>query len=99
MADRNDRIARLGQRFKTHAVGRPARSDRSRERKSFYLDVEVTKRLDDTYKEVDHDLYRQGGVSKSVFLETLLEYSLDHLEEIKALLVTQSDGSVISEPS
>jgi hypothetical protein len=99
MSDRNDRIARLGQRFKTHAVGRPSRSDRSRERKSFYLDTEVTKRLDDTYKEVDHDLYRQGGVSKSVFLETLLEYSLGHLDEIKELLASRSEGSAISEPS
>jgi hypothetical protein len=99
MADRNVRIERLGQRFKTHAIGRPARSDRNRERKSFYLDTEVTRRLDDTYKEVDHDLYRQGGVSKSAFLETLLEYSLGHLDEIKQLLSDGSDGSDTSEQS
>ncbi len=80
-----DRISRLSKRFETHAVGRQPTSTRSRERKSFYLDGELADRLDKTYKDVSHDLY-PDALSKSVFLETLLEFGLGHLPELKETL-------------
>lgn len=81
MAD--DRISRLSKRFKTHAAGRAAAKDRNRERHSIYIDADLMEQLDQTHKLVDHELFPQS-ISKSVFLEALLEYGLDHLEEIKA---------------
>jgi hypothetical protein len=89
---REDRIARLSERFKTHSAGRKRSSDRARERKSFYLDGEVVERLDRSYKETNHALFPQT-VNKSEFLETVLEYGLDHIEEIKATLSPSGDNS------
>jgi hypothetical protein len=88
--DRNERISRLSQRFRTHATGRKPESKRVRERQSFYLDAELVSRLDQTHKEVSHQLY-PTRVNKSTFLETLLEYGLEHLNEVKAQL-KQAEG-------
>jgi len=91
-----DRISRLSKRFETHAVGRQPTSTRSRERKSFYLDGQLVERLDKTYRDVSHELY-PSALSKSVFLETLLEYGLHHLPELKASLKESSatDGTPV----
>jgi hypothetical protein len=84
-----DRISRLSKRFETHAVGRQPTAQRSRERKSFYLDAELVDRLDRTWRDVGHELY-PNTLSKSTFLETLLEYGLEHLAELKAALAEHS---------
>ncbi len=80
-----DRIARLSQRFKTHAGGRKPTGDRVRERQSLYLDAALMTRADQVHKEVSHQLY-PTKVGKAAFLEALLEYGLAHLDEIKAHL-------------
>jgi len=84
-----DRISRLSQRFKTHAVGRKPASNRSRERHSFYLDGVLIERLDETYRGLNHELYPKT-ITKSVFLEELLEFGLDHLDEIKGSISEQA---------
>lgn len=80
-----DRISKLSQRFRTHAVGRKPTSNRTRERHSFYLDAEVVARLDKVYRAVNHELY-PDSVTKSAFLETLIEYGLDNVSDLKAAL-------------
>lgn len=88
-----DRIAQLSKRFRTHGIGRKAVNGRSRERHSLYLDIELITQLDLAYKELNHTLYPRT-VSKSVFLETLVEYGLQHLTEIKAVLpVTDKEAA------
>jgi len=89
-----DRISKLSQRFKSHSVGRKPESTRNRERKSFYLDTELAAQLDTTYKSLNHELFPQS-VSKSAFLETIIEYGLDHLPEVRDLLrqIPASDAS------
>lgn len=86
----DDRIAKLSQRFQTHAGGRRPAVTRSRERQSLYLDTGVKKRLDASYKEISHDLH-PASVSKSVFLETLISYALDHVDELKAAILQASE--------
>lgn len=86
-----DRISRLSKRFQQHAVGRRPTSDRTRERRSFYLDANLVERLDQTYRDLNYELYRSGGISKSAFLETVIEYGLAHLPELKDTL-SQSQG-------
>jgi hypothetical protein len=90
MSEKDERIAKLSQRFKTHATGRPKRSPKNRERQSLYLDAELTARMDQTYKALAHQLYPKT-IIKSAFLETLLEYGLEHLEVITARLAESSD--------
>ena len=84
MDDRKTRIAKLSERFKPQA-GRQKNSPKQRERKSYYLDVEITGRLDKDYKEFSHQLYPQT-VGKSEFMETILEYGLDNLPAIRELI-------------
>lgn len=85
MSDKEDRIAKLSQRFKTHAAGRTKNTSKNRERQSFYLDSDLTEQIDKTYKDVAHQLYPKP-VSKSTFLETILEYGLESLDTIKSRL-------------
>lgn len=85
MSDKEDRIAKLSQRFKQHSTGRPKVITKSRERQSFYLDTALTEQIDKTYKDVSYQLYPKP-ISKSVFLETLLEYGLDNIDTVKSRL-------------
>ncbi len=85
MSDKEDRIARLSQRFKTHATGRPKSGSKNRERQSLYLDTHLTERIDAIYKDINHQLYPKS-LSKSTFLETMLEYGLENIETIKSRL-------------
>jgi hypothetical protein len=91
-----DRIAKLSQRFKTHGVGRKPASNRNRERHSFYLDSELVSRLDKSYRDLNHKLYPKN-VSKSAFLETLVEYGLDHLVELQETLSEASEQGEVTE--
>ena len=92
MSGKDDRIAKLSQRFKTHTTGRPKRTQKHRERQSLYLDTELTVQLDQTYKDLAHQMYPKT-LSKSAFLETFLEYGLEHLDEIKSRLAEITDMS------
>jgi hypothetical protein len=87
-----DRISKLSKRFQTHAVGRPKTSPRTRERRSFYLDGELVDRLDKTYRDLNHELH-PGSVSKSEFLEALIEFGLNHRAELKAALVQDAPSA------
>ena len=90
MNDRDERISKLSQRFKTHSTGRPKRTPKQRERQSLYLDVALTERMDQTYKDLAHRLYPKP-LSKSAFLEALLEYGLENLEAIASRLSKIAD--------
>jgi len=91
-----DRIAKLSQRFKTHAVGRRAQNTRTRERHSLYLDAELVAEANKAYKDVSHQLYPRT-VSKSVFWETILSYGLEHLTELKEAMAKEADGADVSD--
>ena len=93
MTDNNvDRIAKLSQRFKTHATGRPRDKNKQRERQSLYLDANLMERVDKTYKEVAHALYPRP-IGKSAFLETILEFGLENLDSIKSKLSDIAESS------
>jgi len=85
VSGQEDRIAKLSQRFKTHATGRPKSHSKNRERQSFYLDADLTERIDRTYKDIAHALYPRP-ISKSMFLETMLEHGLENIVAIKSRL-------------
>lgn len=82
---KNDRIAKLTQRFKQHSTGRPPRAKKNRGRDSFYLDTELTEKIDKAYRDLSHELYPKS-FSKSLFLETMLEFGLSNIIEIKSQL-------------
>ena len=92
-----DRIARLSQRFKRHSIGRRPTTTRSRERHSFYMDGALVEQLTTIYRDINHTLHPQS-ISKSDFLETLMEYGLAHLPEVTAKLA-RADVEEREEPS
>ena len=92
MSGQQDRIAKLSQRFKTHATGRPKSQSKNRERQSFYLDADLTERIDRTYKDIAHELYPRP-ISKSMFLETMLEHGLENIMVIKSRLTKLKEAS------
>ena len=89
MAD--DRIAKLSERFSRHQVGRKPAAPRNRERRSLYLDGALLERIDQEHRAVNHALYPKS-VNKAVFLETLIEYGLERLDELKVALDRSADG-------
>ena len=89
MDDRKKRITKLSERFKPH-TGRPKRSSKQRERRSYYLDTEITERLDRDYKEFSHQVYPQT-VGKSVFIETIIAYGLDNLSAIGEIIKAKAE--------
>ncbi len=86
----DDRIGKLAQRFKTHAVGRRPQNNRTRERHSLYLDAELVAQANQVYRDITHQLY-PATISKSVFWEALLGYGLDHLDDLKAVIAERSE--------
>jgi hypothetical protein len=84
---REERLKKLAGRFKSHASGQPAAApSRARDRLSLYVDRDLMRRVDRTYRDVNHQLYPSGGLTKSAFLEALIEYSLQHLPDVKQAL-------------
>lgn len=86
-----DRIAKLSERFRTHAVGRRPENTRTRERQSLYLDSEVVARANTAYRDLSHELYPLT-ISKSAFWEAALGYALANLPELKRLLAADAGG-------
>jgi hypothetical protein len=88
--DRKLRINKLSERFKER-VGRSKNLAKDRERRSYYLDAAVTERVDKDYKDFNHRIY-PNSVSKSAFIETILEYGLDNLELIKEHIIIKANS-------
>lgn len=86
-----DRINQLSQRFQRHSPERKISTQRNRERHSFYLDGALVSRVDHTYRDVNHGLHPRS-ITKSVFLETLLEFALDHLPEVTKLVNEKAEA-------
>ncbi len=94
----DDRIAKLSERFSRHQVGRGPATGRTRERRSLYLDGALLERLDREHRALNHALYPKS-VNKAVFLETLIEYGLEHLDELKTALTQAIDDGRPSDTS
>ncbi len=87
----NDRISKLSERFQRHTGGgRPPETNKTRERKSFYIDAALVARLDQAFRAINHDLYPKQ-VSKSTFLETVMERGLSNMDELKRVLADQTN--------
>jgi len=63
-----------------------------------YLDGALLERLDQEHRALNHDLY-PASVNKAVFLETLLEYGLAHIDELRATLSTATDDDHAADTS
>ncbi len=90
----DNRISELSKRFNRHTTkggGRPPETTKTRERKSFYLDSDLVARLDQAYRTMNHDLFPQQ-LSKSTFLETIMERGLGDIDALKTVFSQLSDS-------
>ena len=94
----DDRIAKLSERFNRHQTGRKPTTPRNRERRSLYLDGALLERLDEEHRALNHQLY-PASVNKAVFLETLIEYGLAHVDDLRAALSGSADDGHSSDTS
>lgn len=88
MNNRQKRIETLGKRFSEDALApkpKPSSGHNNRKRHSVYIDADLMKHIDDIFKVVQHDVY-PVAVTKSLFLEKLLENGLQNLEDVKTVL-------------
>lgn len=81
--------AKIDPHQQLHPVSLRPESEKQRTRRSFYLDKKVIAAVDQIYREVNHQLY-PAEVNKSIFLETLIGYGLNNVEEIKSILAEQA---------
>src|SRR4051794_27725808 len=84
MEDRKTRIAKLSERFKPQ-VNTPKKASRLRQRRSYYLANEIMERIDTQHKEFNHQMYPRT-VSKSVFMEAVLEHGLNNLPAVRQII-------------
>jgi hypothetical protein len=86
---RQKRIEALGKRFSEDALAPKQQRvsvNNNRKRHSVYIDADLMKRIDEIFKGVQHEVY-PAEVTKSLFLEKLLENGLENLEAVKAAMV------------
>ena len=86
----NNRIQGLKQRFddrKTRGGGQKPEGVTKRGRNVIYFDVGLYERLlGEDYDRFNHEIYPKK-IKKSVFVEAVIKYGLEHLEDIKAQVV------------
>jgi hypothetical protein len=87
---KQERISKLSSRFQKTEATSP-RKPKKRDRHSLYLDTELVTEADRVYKEVNHQLY-PAEISKSQFLEALLQYGLEHIEDVKQLIDIEEES-------
>lgn len=87
MSSQSKRLATLKQRFdspiKPSASGET--SGNTRKRHSVYIDQELMQQVDDLYKQIQHEVF-PTEITKSAFLEQLLEQGIQNLDKVKVAL-------------
>lgn len=87
MSSQSKRLATLGKRFEQTArpSGGGEDSNNTRKRHSIYIDQVVMQRVDELYKQTQHEFF-PTEITKSAFLEQLLEQGLEHIDKVKVAL-------------
>ena len=87
MSTRNKRIEALKQRFDTpvRETTSSEPSNNTRKRHSVYIDQLLMQRVDEMYKQVQHDVFPKE-ITKSAFMEQLMEQGLENIDKVRNAL-------------
>ncbi|MCB0094194.1 MAG: hypothetical protein KDE50_00825 [Caldilineaceae bacterium] len=93
-----DKFSRLSERM----YGRSSQKEnddekqaKQRKRYTIYVDRELIDDLNQAHKKVNHDFF-PAEVQKSLFLETLIQFGLDNIHEVKERLDSLENQEVES---
>ena len=87
MSTRNKRIEALKQRFDTpvRETTSSEPSNNTRRRHSVYIDQLLMQRVDEMYKQVQHEIFPKE-ITKSAFMEQLMGQGLENIDKVKDAL-------------
>jgi len=87
MSSQSKRLEVLKQRFEapTRSAASGDASNNTRKRHSVYIDQLLMQRVDELYKQTQHEFF-PTEITKSAFLEQLLEQGLENLDKVKVAL-------------
>ena len=84
MSSDEKRVRNLGRRFAQKPKGGED-SNNTRKRHSIYIDQVVMQRVDELYKQTQHEIF-PNEITKSAFMEQLLKQGLEHIDKVKVAL-------------
>lgn len=87
MSSQSKRLEALKQRFEspTRSTASGETPNNTRKRHSVYIDQMLMQRVDELYKQTQHEVF-PTEITKSAFLEQLLEQGLQNLDKVKVAL-------------
>lgn len=87
MSSQSKRLEALKQRFEspTRSATSGEAANNTRKRHSVYIDQLLMQRVDELYKQTQHEFF-PTEITKSAFLEQLLEQGLENLDKVKVAL-------------
>ncbi len=88
MSSQSKRLETLKKRFENtgHPTAGDAVANNTRKRHSVYIDQTLMQRVDELYKKTQHEVF-PTEITKSAFMEQLLEQGLQNLDKVKVALV------------
>lgn len=93
-----DKFSRLSERMYGRSSQKESDDEKQakqRKRYTIYVDRELIDDLNQAHKKVNHDFF-PAEVQKSLFLETLIQFGLDNIHEVKERLDSLENQEVES---
>ena len=87
MSSQSKRLEALKKRFDTpsRSASSGEAANSTRKRHSVYIDQTLMQQVDELYKETQHEFF-PTEITKSAFLEQLLQQGLENLDKVKIAL-------------
>ena len=83
-----DKFSRIGERMYGRSSQKEIEEEKpgkQRKRYTIYVDKELITDLNQAHKKINHDFF-PAEVQKSLFLETLIQFGLDNIHQVKEIL-------------
>lgn len=93
-----DKFSRLSERMYGRSSQKESdeeKAEKQRKRYTIYVDKALITDLNQAHKKINHDFF-PAEVQKSLFLETLIQFGLDNIDQVKEILDSLENQEVES---